>query len=337
MSRHDDRARAPETQAGWPACLDWDPPDWLLNDGDIGMIPEPEFIVPGLLQTASLLLIFGPPGSGKSTLAMALAGSLSTGLPFLDRPVLSTAPAIYMAFENPNSFRVRHGAWKTANGLAGVAVDVYGVVDSGPTVLDFLRPHSMYRFAEKLRGLAPGLIVVDTYSRAATGSDEGTAATSTFLASCCALRDELGAVVAVLHHPCKSDETRERGGGGLLGGFDISWNLVKSAGGLRTLTVNKARDFEEGATVNLQLVPVAGTTGATVTVVDSITRTGSPLVDVLRVAGGQLTGTEWREAAGMKKPTFHRAVKALVESGQVVRTPGKGGLYLVKGRETTEA
>ncbi len=41
-------------------------------------LPDPEFLIDGLLVRGSFAVVYGPPGVGKSFLALSLAGALAT-------------------------------------------------------------------------------------------------------------------------------------------------------------------------------------------------------------------------------------------------------------------
>ena len=60
-------------------------------------------LVNGLIETPSLVVIYGPPKTGKTLIAIDLAVSLSSSKNWLGRSIPKPANIIYLAYEDPKS------------------------------------------------------------------------------------------------------------------------------------------------------------------------------------------------------------------------------------------
>ena len=91
------------------------------------------------------------------------------------------------------------------------------------------------------------LIVIDTISRALCGGDENSPKDmGTIVAATSRLQADTAAHVLWVHHVPLDGGDRLRGHGALLGAMDTTISVVKQADGVRTATVAKSNDSEEG-------------------------------------------------------------------------------------------
>src|SRR5262249_14489394 len=94
----------------------------LLTLADLDDLPDPEWLVDGLVGESALAVLFGTPGVGKSFLALDLAMSVATGRPWLGQ---ETKPGgvVYVYAEGTTGLKHRTQAWrlKRGNGSAPIA------------------------------------------------------------------------------------------------------------------------------------------------------------------------------------------------------------------------
>jgi hypothetical protein len=116
------------------------------------------------------------------------------------------------------------------------------------------------------------LIVIDTLSRALCGGDENSSKDmGAVVAATSILQNEAKAHVLWVHHMPQAGAERLRGHGALLGALDTTVHVTKHSEDLRSATVVKANDSEEGEGVTFSLEGVdigANTTAPVVVPVD---------------------------------------------------------------------
>jgi hypothetical protein len=88
----------------------------LLSDTDIELMPDPVFLIDGVLVQNSLAVLYAPWASFKSFLALDWALCLATGLPWGNRLVIQSN-VLYMAGEGAAGMKNRIAAWKHHHGI----------------------------------------------------------------------------------------------------------------------------------------------------------------------------------------------------------------------------
>src|SRR5262245_2836020 len=95
------------------------PNDWrLLDDVELMDLPDPEFLIDGILTKRGLGVIYGPPGSCKTTLDAGIAVALATGRAWYGHTVHHRGLSIYIGAEDVAGWKVRLAAAKRAAGLS---------------------------------------------------------------------------------------------------------------------------------------------------------------------------------------------------------------------------
>jgi len=198
---------------------------------------------------------------------------------------------------------------------------------------------------ERLTETPLRLICIDTLSRALCGGDENASKDMGAIVNSTALMQQgAGAHVCWLHH-MPAEAERMRGHGSLLGAMDTTI-LVAKSGNLRTATVIKANDSEEGAQVAFTLDSVTvGTdpdgnpTTAPIVVGAEASTQASPdgpklsknqqtMLSLLHAAGAAgLTTEQWNELArgveiGTKRKADLYDIRAALKSKGIVRQYG---------------
>jgi AAA domain len=215
------------------------------------------WIVDGFLGVGEMSCLYGEPGSGKSVLAedlgLHVAGKFRE---WLGREIGTHGAVIYIALERPNLVKRCAIAFKIKHNVHGLP---FAIVSGTHDFRDARGATSMLDTIEEVErttGQKVVLIIIDTISRALCGGDENSPKDMGALISTMGRIHEKapGAHVLLVHH-VPHDAERMRGHGSLLGAIDTGAFVQKSTG-VRTATVIKANDSDEGERVAFTLESV---------------------------------------------------------------------------------
>lgn len=315
-------------------------PSRFVDDDAIMHTPEVAYLVEGMLATASLAEMHGPPASGKSFVAIDLALSIAAGRPFCGRPV-SRVPVVYVAPEGQAGLRQRVIAWKAQH----QEINTVGVHFLPATVnlMDSAAVAGLIGEINRL-SLAAGLIVFDTLHRSMPGGDENSAKDiGLVIANIDRIRVAMGACVLLVHHTRK-DGDAERGSTSIRGAMDTMLG-VRKEGRRLTITCEKQKDAEEFAPIVAELHP-RDHSCVVITPNGTWEQQGGFLSEMEQKALVSLsrdflddgaTATQWMAASGLAGSSFFRARTDLVRNGLAEsKTKGRGARYVItpKGSAT---
>jgi hypothetical protein len=213
------------------------------------------WLVEDFLGAGELSCWYGEPGSGKSVLAEDFGLHVAGGFPqWLGREITHGA-VIYIALERPNLVKRRAVAFKIKHDVHGLP---FAIVSEAH---DFRSPKTATLIlqtvaeVEKATGEKVLLIILDTISRALCGGDENSPKDmGALIGTLGQIQEATGAHMLLVHH-VPHDVERMRGHGSLLGAMDTTTFVQKSTG-VRTATVIKANDSDEGQRVAFTLESV---------------------------------------------------------------------------------
>ena len=199
-----------------------DRPSGWLNLDEIHNLPEPSYLVDGMLPDRGVGHMVGKSYAGKTFVALDLALSLAQGRDtwFGHRIVEGGCRVAYVAMEGGFDLGQRVDAWTAHNGP--VPADRMNFLVEEPEFslmtkegLDFLEYLSTdYR---------PGLLIIDTQALAAPGLDENdNAKMSDLMGACKNISTFTGAHVMLVHHAGYSAE-RARGASSQYASMDVSF------------------------------------------------------------------------------------------------------------------
>jgi hypothetical protein len=289
----------------------------IVTGDEIESLPEPEWLIDGVLIQGSLVVLYGGPGTFKSFVALSMAGCISAGLQWQERET-HQGTVIYVAAEGVGDLGVRVKAFRVANDL-----------DSLPGVSYVLEPVNLFTdkasrgdadaLAGQIGDLDPGLVIFDTLARSMAGGDENFAKDiNSVIASADRLRHITGATVMLIHH-AGHDPKRERGSSALKGAAD-------------TVIKQTAKDSTAKLTCDKQKTsaPFDPITVALAEYGDSLAVVSAPMTPELNddlvacvrlVSLDGISHSEWKKAftdAGLgAEKTFDRRRKALLDTGFV--------------------
>lgn len=215
---------------------------WL---DDVQADIDADYIIKGLIERGRLNVIFGPAGDGKTFFTLDLAGHIAAGMPWRGRRVHRGLVA-YIAAEAGRSILRRFSAWRDHH-LSDSREDraPLAIITQAANLLNALEVEELLgelrAIAEEVR-LPLALVIFDTLSRSIPGGDENSAEDMTrVIAAADAIRDELGAAVAIVHHSGKDATKGARGHSSLFAAADTVISVIE-----RVATVEKSRDGVSG-------------------------------------------------------------------------------------------
>ena len=188
-----------------------DPPR-LLDDDDLDALPDPTWLVPGIIPDRSRVGLYGPPGLGKTFTALNLALAIgSRDGTWLGHEV-HHGSVVYIAAEGASGLKLRVRAWKRHQNLPDRTDVRYW-----PQVVNLLGSGDL--FVRKVREVLDNsvvLVIIDTLARCMEGGDENSSRDMGLaIAGVEHIVRALECTVMLVHHPGKKQGSLERGHGAL--------------------------------------------------------------------------------------------------------------------------
>jgi hypothetical protein len=185
-------------------------------------LPEPEWVVAGLLPRASATLLTAREKAGKGLLALDLCAAVAAGEPFLGRPT-KQGTAVYCAAEEHLSLLRDRLASRFGDPAAWPDLPM-GVLSLAGDTEDRLRledPAEFARLAATVRELRPSVLVLDTLRELHGASEDRSDEMGPLLRPLRQLAHQSGAALVVNHHQNKGQEFR--GSTAIRAAFDQEW------------------------------------------------------------------------------------------------------------------
>ena len=219
-----------------------------LTLGDLEALPEPEWLVNGIIPADGLTTLYGAPGSTKSFCILDAALCIASGVPFHGHAV-KAGTGIYCVGEGLRGLRWRIEAWKLAHPEADhdLLEKNLVIIPHAPRLLEPTEQVMLHNTCKEVaedRGDLR-LFIIDTWARSLTGGDENSAQDAGVAIDICEkVRAETGATPFVVHHS-GADGMRERGSTALRGASDCTLHMDRQEGsGIITLSQKKSKDSE---------------------------------------------------------------------------------------------
>jgi len=224
----------------------------VLSLDDLAALPDPLWLVDGVLPVGAAAMLYGAPGDGKTFLALSLALAVASDGPWFGRQVLG-GRVVYVAAEGLSSLKRRVAAWREVHAWMSEPPDI-GFVGDAPQLLNRLDGLAL-RDAVLGAGDGPvALVVIDTLARSMAGGDENTVRdTSLAIATVDLLRHETGGAVLLVHHTQKAGEL-ERGSGNWRAAMDVML-AIRFEDGAREVRCTKMKDGPEFTPFRFNLIP----------------------------------------------------------------------------------
>lgn len=289
----------------------------VLSFDELMDLPDPEWLIEGILPLGVAAEIYGPPGSKKTFTTLDWSLHVASGISWQGRKVRSGL-VVYVAAEGVLGCKARTKAWTQHNGI-GPRESICWVREAVP----LNSASAVDDFSTQVREYAdtPVLIVFDTLSRCNAGADENSSRDmSRIVDAVDRIRDAFDCTVLLVHHSGKSGES-ERGSNAVRAGVDVMMSVRPGNSDTFTLACEKMKDAEPFDPMSFRLRQVGGSCvletveGQPNAVSDRINLRIPPL----RALGkSTITSTEWLRAAHpMPKTSFQRHRDWLVANGYV--------------------
>jgi hypothetical protein len=151
--------------------------EWeLYTPEEADALPDPEWLIDGVLPETGITILFGPRSSYKTFVALDMAACVVTGKAW-GRPdgegqtVNDPGTVVYAAGEGAGYFKHRRAAWEKANGKKLGSRFLFSPKLPRPGA----DPQDVVRFAREIAKRKPRLVILDTLTRLSVGLDENKA------------------------------------------------------------------------------------------------------------------------------------------------------------------
>jgi len=218
------------------------------------LAPAFDFIE-GTLQDHSVGMIYSPPQSGKTFYSLHLLCSAAIGRPAFGLKVEKRV-SLYIGLEGEAGIKSRIMAWCAQNKVdrspIHYAVGAFNILDAQQreALIEYMEAHGIQ------------FVVIDTLSRAMTGTDENVAKEmSPVIDALHEIKERTSACVVAITHTGKDVAAGIRGWSGQLGNVDTTIEVTAHVAPgeeprpdtPRTARVRKQRDIEAGGVVSFKL------------------------------------------------------------------------------------
>jgi AAA domain len=290
----------------------------LVRGVELADLPEPGWLIDGVLPGESLTLAYGPKGHGKSFVTVDMAMSITHGRPWAGRQVRQ-GPVIYVIGEGASGMHKRQEAWLEHHANANGAGATHPVIWL-PWRVNLMDDHQVSELVDIVAAEQPLVVFIDTLNRCSPGADENSPRDMGQLVAALDRIRDVGATAVPVHHAGKDLSKGARGHTALLGAADA---VLKITGGDRRIRLENEwqKDAEPAEPIAFRMIDVARSVvlqayDAGVSAPESVGTVLNALRDI--DSGDGVSATNWMAGCeDMSRPTFFRAKKFLVTTGQV--------------------
>jgi hypothetical protein len=290
---------------------------------------EPTWLIDGLWSASAVGVLGGEPKCCKSFLALDAAVSVASGRPCLRTfAVHRSGPVLVFPAEDPHAVvRRRLESIATAAGVALRDLPVH-VITAPRLMLD--SRDDRRRLDETVAAIKPVLLVLDPFIRLHTIDENAASEVAPILGHLRELQRRHNVAVMLVHH-ARKDARGARPGQALRGSSDLhGWGdsnlyLRRLSSGLRLSIEHRAAPGRDN--VPLELAELDA--GPALRVIDNADADDAPrpqrdararILHALAASPAAVPSSELRASCRMRAQTFWRALRELVDAGNVVRT-----------------
>lgn len=221
----------------------------FLSVDDLTHLPKPAWLIEGLFEANSLIMLAGAPATFKSFLALDWIMCMATGRKWADRPT-TPAKVLYVLGEGKASLLKRIQAWATYHNITpeeeSRVNSNFRISFEVPQMASKASVDNMLS-SLSAEGYEPSVIVIDTFARSFVGMDENSQKdVGVWVESADRLRN-LGYTVIFIHHTKKSAEfgAQYRGSSAIMGAMDTAMTMTRTETEIK-VEVSKQKDHDEG-------------------------------------------------------------------------------------------
>jgi RecA-family ATPase len=224
-------------------------------------MPQPKWLIEGLFEANSLIMLAGAAASFKSFLLLDWLLCMASGRKWCNKKTQACKVG-YVLGEGKASLIKRIQSWIKYTEPSDEEMESlranFRVTFEVPQLVSKASVDNMLADLEQ-EGFKPEVIAVDTFARSFVGQDENDAKdTGLWIESADRLR-QLGYSVIFLHHTKKNTEfgVHYRGSTAIMGAMDTAMTLTREANNSCTLQVSKQKDHDEGPPMKFRRVMVS--------------------------------------------------------------------------------
>jgi hypothetical protein len=187
--------------------------------------PPPEMLIEGIFPERGVAIIYGASGSMKSFLMIALGMHVAFGLD-LDGAAVKQRPVLFLLNEGQAGFSLRCEAWLKENGEP--RPENLRIAKMTPHLPHDSPNDQFIELAEEMN-FSPGLIVIDSFSKATLGSDDNSTSDMAWaMANAERLAAHFNALVVLVDHVGKDKKKGVRGAYAKVANTDMVGEVSKS-------------------------------------------------------------------------------------------------------------
>jgi hypothetical protein len=183
-----------------------------LSVDQIKQMPDPDWLISGMVVEQSLGFIFGPPGCLKTFIALDMALSFTVGRKaWWGRSVARRGAVVYISSEGQADLKFRIQAWEQHNKARADGTPFFLIRQT----INFMKGEDVGKLLATVQAIADltggpiAAVFVDTVSRVLPGSDENLQKDMTlFVSACDAVRQRFLTTVVGLHHTSRTGNIR---------------------------------------------------------------------------------------------------------------------------------
>jgi hypothetical protein len=298
--------------------------DFLTYDEMIAL-PQPKWLIDGLIMEKTSALMFGKSNSFKSFLGIDMGAALATGRDWHGQATGEPMPVLYVATEGALGVATqRIPGWMEANGIPHdlrqnlelypreIAVDDDKAIDALLQTCGIKAARRKIARGEKVwnpsdpRG-AFGLIVVDIFGASMNGPETSDETARAWVRNVNRIMREVGCAMLTIAHTGWADETRARMHTHFWGSFDTRLKATGDKESRTTvLSIDRHKDADSEGQWGIRLDVVSTPTGVTTLV--------PRLCD-------EVETSQKRRVSGKPAVALQALSEALIEGGRTIAGP----------------
>lgn len=207
-------------------------------------LPEPEWLLDGIIPTLGLGVMYGQPGAGKSFIAMDMALKIAS----------YEQGALYIAAEGGGGYGSRLRAWCNHHQLSAnlpimfmpfANLNLVNEEDVKNLIIDIKHTHNF----------SPAFVVIDTLARCMSGNENSAGDMGVAIRHVGLLAQKMNCFILLIHHSAKGNSATMRGSGALHGACDVAIQIEREYDTI-TVSCKKAKYARQFKDYQLYLLPV---------------------------------------------------------------------------------
>lgn len=225
----------------------------VLSVDDIFNLPDPVFLVDGVIIEGATAFFYGAPGCGKTFIAMDLAFSLGADevTHWFGKQINRHGPIVYISSEGTTDMKFRMMAWERQKKVQVNRKRFHFIRQP----VNFMDPAHIVKLIQTVKfevegkfGEKPVMIIVDTVSRVLPGADENLQKDMTlYIQAVDAMRIAFSCAATGVHHIAKGGGSGMRGSSVFEGAANVAIQVErKKPSAFGVMTMRKIKEARDG-------------------------------------------------------------------------------------------